>query len=123
MKVSLFWRLFIPVASIMIVSLATLLWIVSQKISENTLTEAISQAEKTVNQFKTIRAYYTKNVISKVIAGSNLKPSFNHKNDKGKIPLPATMIHDLSELLEKNSTKIKLYSAYPFPNRKKSSSG
>ncbi len=117
MKVSLFWRLFIPVASIMIVSLATLLWIVSNKISENTLNEAIYQAEKTVNQFKTIRAYYTQNVVSKVIAGSDLKPSVNHKNDKGKIPLPATMIHDLSELLEKNGTKIKLYSAYPFPNR------
>ncbi len=118
MKVSLFWRLFIPVASIMMISLATLLWVVSEKISDNTQSEAIAQAENMVEQFKTMRAYYTKNVVSKVLAGSDLKPSFKHKDDKTKIPLPATMIHDLSELLENSGTKIKLYSAYPFPNRK-----
>ena len=35
------------------------------------------------------------------------------------IPLPATMIHELSEALSKGSsgTTLKLYSAYPFPNR------
>lgn len=118
MKVSLFWRLFIPVATIMIISLATLLWVVSEKISENTLTEALVQAENTVDQFKTIRAYYTKNVVAKVLTGSDLKASFNHKNDKTKIPLPATMIHDLGELLKDKDTSLKLYSAYPFPNRK-----
>ncbi len=118
MQVSLFWRLFIPVASIMAISLTVLLWVVSDKIKSNTLDESISNAQATINQFKTIRAYYTKNVLAKVLAGSDLKASFNHKNDKTKIPLPATMIHDLSALLENNGTRIKLYSAYPFPNRK-----
>jgi methyl-accepting chemotaxis protein len=40
---------------------------------------------------------------------------------KDGIPLPATLIHDMSELLSKKSgdnVKLKLYSEYPFPNRK-----
>lgn len=118
MKGSLFWRLFTPVAIIMAVCLFALLWVVSAQTKSNTLSESITTAEAMVEQFKTIRGYYTKNVVGKVLAGSSLKGSFDHKNDNDKIPLPATMIHDLSELLSNKGTRVKLYSAYPFPNRK-----
>jgi hypothetical protein len=33
-------------------------------------------------------------------------------------PLPATLIHDLSNLLSEKDTTVGLYSKYPFPNRK-----
>jgi len=49
-----------------------------------------------------------------------LKISYDHKKMKDGIPLPATLIHDMSELLSKKSgenVKLKLYSEYPFPNR------
>lgn len=71
----------------------------------------------TVNQFKTLRGYYTKNVISKAKA-FGMSPHFEHRNDNNAIPLPATLIHELSELLSRSGTKIQLYSEYPFPNRK-----
>ncbi len=71
-----------------------------------------------LSQFKALRGYYTVNVVKKVTSGSDLVPSFNHQGDPGKIPLPATMIHDLSKLMEKEKgVSLKLYSAYPFPNR------
>jgi len=47
-----------------------------------------------------------------------MKGAINHEGDKDSIPLPATMIHNLAKILEKQGTKLKLYSAYPFPNRK-----
>ncbi len=118
MKGSLFLRLFIPVAVIMALSLFVLLWVVSNKISSSTLSESVLMAETTVKQFKLIRAYYTKNIINTVIKGSDLKGAINHKDNPKAIPLPATMIHDLSNELTPIGTRIKLYSAFPFPNRK-----
>lgn len=76
-------------------------------------------AAETISQFKTLRAYYTANVVNKVKAGSDLKISENHESDPQSIPLPATMIQDLSQLFAKagHKTALKLYSEYPFPNR------
>ncbi len=118
MKGSLFLRLFVPVAVIMVLCLFILLWVVSSRINSNTLSESISSAENTVEQFKLIRSYYTKNIIGTVLKGSEIKSSINHKDDPTAIPLPATMIHDLSTELSEKGVKMKLFSAYPFPNRK-----
>ncbi|MCW8932585.1 MAG: methyl-accepting chemotaxis protein, partial [Gammaproteobacteria bacterium] len=118
MKSSLFLRLFIPVAGIMSLCLFILLWVVSNKITTSTLSESVLMAETTVKQFKLIRAYYTKNIINTVVKGSDIKGAINHKDNPKAIPLPATMIHDLSNELTPIGTRIKLYSGYPFPNRK-----
>ena len=56
-------------------------------------------------------------MIAKVKASGALNPSYDHKSMKDGVPLPATFIHDMSELLKEKDTSIKLYSAYPFPNR------
>ena len=118
MKHSLFWRLFIPVLGVIIVSLAVISWYVPSAIRNNAELEAIENAKRSVNQYKTIRKYYTENVIQKVIGRDGFKASINHENDKDSIPLPATMIHDLTGLLKDQGTILKLYSAYPFSNRK-----
>ncbi|MDH3664404.1 MAG: DUF3365 domain-containing protein, partial [Alphaproteobacteria bacterium] len=52
-----------------------------------------------------------------MVADGNLRPSVNHQDEADSVPLPATMIHDMSELLAEQDTKVKLYSAFPFPNR------
>ncbi len=79
-----------------------------------------SSASETISQFKTLRAYYSANVVKKVKGGSNLKISYNHQDEDKSIPLPATMIQDLSQQFSQNgnNTKLKLYSDYPFPIRK-----
>ncbi|MDP6622802.1 MAG: RraA family protein [Alphaproteobacteria bacterium] len=38
------------------------------------------------------------------------KPTYTHKDTPGEIPLPATLIHDLSELLAEAGTSLRLYS-------------
>ena len=117
MKHSLFWRLLLPFMSIVIICLALVSWYIPNTIRSNAEQEALETAKRNVHQFKTIRKYYTDNVISKVIGRDGLKGSVNHLNEKDSVPLPATMIHDLAELLQKQGISLKLYSAYPFPNR------
>ncbi len=79
--------------------------------------QAIDSAQRTVNQFKQVRGYYTANIIKRVKASGSLQPHFDHKGYADRIPLPATMIHELSEIFEQQGTSLDLYSAYPFPHR------
>jgi len=112
------FRLLMPVVVLMIVVSVLLAILVPKLGTDNAQGNAIASAVQTVKQFKVIRGYYTRNVVKKVLAGSSIKPSFNHATEKNTIPLPATFIHDLSTLLKKDGTDLRLYSGYPFPNRK-----
>ena len=80
---------------------------------EATVATAVENAKATINQYKLLRAYYAKNVISKAKHDSELKISFEHKDQEGTIPLPATMIHDLSKQLKESGegVELKLYSS------------
>jgi len=75
-----------------------------------------SDAIKTVKQIKTLRGYYTKNVIVKA-KKFGMKPHYEHKDNPNSIPLPATLVHELSDIFEKDGTSFQLFSKYPFPNR------
>ena len=74
-------------------------------------------AQNTAQQYLLLRGYYTKHVISKLKASDRISASSNHKYNQNTIPLPATMIHELSELSKVDGLQIKLYSAFPFPQR------
>jgi len=85
------------------------------------LAAAEAHARDTIGQFRTLRGYYTDKVVKKVVNGGNLRVSFEHETDPGAIPLPATMIHDLGELLHGRNgggLQLRLYSKFPFPNRR-----
>jgi methyl-accepting chemotaxis protein len=111
-------RLFTPLIIIFAIVIVALLFYVPSITKQGAINNAITSAESTVRQYKTIRGYYTNNVIKKVLAGSDLKGHFNHKGDPTKIPLPATFIHDISaKLSEQGIVSLKLYSPFPFPNR------
>ena len=69
----------------------------SSAMRENVEDSALPSAISTVQQYKTIRGYYTNNVVKKVLAGSDMRPHFEHKSNANQIPLPTTFIHDLSE--------------------------
>ena len=113
---SILWQLLLPAPLAAVLLLLGWIWL-PDMIQSNVVKGTVASAEETVNQFKTLRAYYTKNVIKKVLANGGLKPSFNHQQEQDGVPLPATVIHDLSELLSERDTQIKLYSAFPFSNR------
>jgi len=111
------WKLMIPVPVVLVLCIAAAWYIIPKQILAESIKAEVEAAVRTANQFKVIRGYYTANVIKKVVADGNLKPSFNHKTETKGVPLPATFIHDLSETLEQEDTSIRLFSGYPFPVR------
>jgi CheY-like chemotaxis protein/signal transduction histidine kinase len=115
---SIFWKLIAPVGILLFAcGVAAALWLPGfvQRGAEQ---EAIEAGQETVKQFNILRKYYTDNVVAKVLTKSELKVSFDHLDDANTVPLPATMILDLSELFRESGTTLKLYSPYPFPNRR-----
>lgn len=114
---SLKWLLLIPVPLIVLTCIVVALVFLPRQMASNAREDATISATRIADQFKTIRGYYTKNVISKILTAGTLKPSYAHKGDDNAVPLPATFIHDMSDLLAKKDTSVKLYSVYPFPNR------
>ncbi len=115
---SVFWKFSIPIILLFTIMIVALGFYIPTQIHNRVVEGATSASQQTAKQFKVLRKYYVQNILKKVKAGSKMKPSINHKNDPNAFPLPATMIHDLSELLKNEGTKVNLYSAYPFPNRK-----
>ncbi len=115
---SLFWKLALPVILLFAVVIIALGFYIPEQIQSRAVEGATASSKQTARQFKVLRKYYVQNILKKVKAGSTMRPAINHKNDPNAFPLPATMIHDLSALLKNEGTTVKLYSAYPFPNRK-----
>jgi methyl-accepting chemotaxis protein len=79
---------------------------------------AEQQARETIQQFKALRGYYTENVVKKVAGSKVLRASHDHRGRADAVPLPATMIHDLSEQMPKEGARLRLYSGFPFPGRR-----
>lgn len=114
---SVAWKLILPIPLFAFAAIFAVWWFVPPMVERNVREDATQAAIQTAGQFKAIRGYYTKSVVKKALADGRLKPSFNHKSEANGIPLPATFIHDMSELLTEAETKINLYSAHPFPVR------
>jgi len=112
-------KLFLPIILIAVVAIIGIYFFISTQTKENVIKQSIVSAKNTVDQYKTLRAYYAGNVVPVVKGNSKIKINFDHKKNKDTIPLPATMIHDMGELVsaKKDGIKLKLYSDYPFPNR------
>ena len=115
---SLLWKMSVPVLAFFGIGIAALVFYVPSAIDKRMTDSVESASQQTASQFKALRSYYVKYVVKKVINGSSMRPAINHKNDPKAIPLPATMIHDLSQALENEGTQVMLYSDFPFPNRK-----
>jgi methyl-accepting chemotaxis protein len=69
------------------------------------------------DQIKITRGYYTRQIVAKALASNTLTPNYNHASDPGAIPLPATFVQDISELLREKDTTLSLVSPYPWPHR------
>jgi hypothetical protein len=112
-------RILIPVMALFALFMMGLSALVAHVSRRNVIEASVRNSQQTVAQFKALRRYYTDNVASKVAKTGALRISFDHENRADTIPLPATMIHDLSRGFEADPSgiRLRLYSSYPFPNR------
>ncbi len=114
---SIMFKIATPIPVVILLAVVAAAILIPKAINQNMQAAATESATQTVNQFKKIRAYYTKYVISDVKGSGTLKPGIDHKEDPNVVPLPATLVHDVSALLSEENTSLSLYSAFPFPNR------
>lgn len=116
-KSSLLFKLAMPIPACLCLCLLVAGLFLPNAMRINAVDAAAEAATQTAIQIKTIRGYYTKNVIADVKATPDLSPGIDHQNDSSVIPLPATLVHDVSALLEDANTSFSLYSPFPFSNR------
>jgi methyl-accepting chemotaxis protein len=116
MKRSIVWQMLLPIPVISGIAIVGAAFLVPPLIASDATDNAVEQARATVSELTTLRAYYTREVVAKV-KGGGVKIGFDHEGKTDTIPLPATMILDLSALVKQQGTAFKLYSPYPFPNR------
>lgn len=116
---NLLLRVSIPLVIVAVIGVLFQANILSSILNKNTLETTVNSAKNIIEQYRLLRSYYSENVISKVKKSGTMEVGYEHKNVENQIPLPATMILDLSETLKQNhtGTQIKLYSELPFPNR------
>lgn len=119
---SLFWKLFLPIGALLVLCGVVVSALLPILITENAERDAVDSAQATVRQFLVLRKYYTENVAARVLAHSDMQVDPDYRNKDNAIPLPATMIHDLSALMQGSGTAVKLYSPYPFPQRRERAS-
>src|SRR5690242_17862613 len=101
------WRMILPVPLAIAAAIAAIWILLPRLIARDATQEAELAGKQVAEQFKTIRGYYTDEVVAKVLKKGGLKASFAHKGVDNAIPLPATMIEDLSELFAKRDLAIK----------------
>ena len=118
-NLSIKMKIFIPVVVGSIFSIIFIAYTVKHINESNMLDQSVKVGTNTVDQYKKIRAYYTKKVVVPVKQNKAMKINFDHDTKYDTIPLPATMIHDLSKIISASGDgmQLKLYSNYPFPNR------
>jgi len=96
---SLKWQMIGPIPLMVIAAIAAIWFMVPRKVAESATDQAELAGRSIATQFKTLREYYTENVVDKILSEGTFRASSDHKNDARAIPLPATMILDLSAML------------------------
>jgi C4-dicarboxylate-specific signal transduction histidine kinase len=110
---------YIPLIVLFMVAMGGLFLIIPYFADKVIVSNTAKNSETLVAQIRMFRSYYTSNVLPPIKKHTNLKINFDHKMFDDTVPLPATTVHDLAALFTENSDlEVKMYSAYPFPNRK-----
>ena len=74
------WRLIVPIPLALIVAVALAWLVIPRVIAGNATSEAVRASEQVVAQFKLIRAYYTENVVNKLVREGSIRPGIDHKS-------------------------------------------
>jgi methyl-accepting chemotaxis protein len=92
-------------------------WYMTRYSSTQALQARLGRAETLAGQLRTLRGYYTDKVVSRV-KPHGITVTYDYADKSAAIPLPATMIHELADMLsERGGYTVRLYSDYPFPAR------
>lgn len=111
-------KLLIPVVLIALTAILGALFYIPHHFQQSVYQRAVEEAGHILRQHNILRKYYTESIVEKVQSASGMEISMDHMSNPNAIPLPATLIKDLSHIYEKEGISLQLYSPYPFPGRK-----
>ena len=70
---SLAWQMIGPIPLMVIAAIAAIWFIVPRKIADNATDQAVLAGRSIATQFKTLREYYTENVVDKIVTEGTFK--------------------------------------------------
>ncbi|TDF41794.1 EAL domain-containing protein [Alteromonadaceae bacterium M269] len=113
------WYVSAPVPIFAVLAIV-LVFTIAPRVMENLVKEnAVSTAVDLTETLQKIRNYYSRNVLSKVIAHSNVESTHLHKISENGVPIPATFLIEMAQShTENDNIKVNVTSPYPFAPRK-----
>jgi methyl-accepting chemotaxis protein len=111
------WHLVIPTVALVCVAIILVATYLPSAMQSAAIDAAYRANIEVADQIKITRGYYTRNVVAKAIETGALRPDFKHEDDPTAIPLPATFVKDISDLLREKDTTLSLVSPFPWPHR------
>lgn len=114
---SIAWKVTLPIIGFFLIVFIAVVAIVPSSLERATTTENVNAAVSSVGEIKRLRTYYSQTILKSVLSAPGVTASTDHKGKDGVIPVPATFLHDISDVMSGDSSNYKLYSPYPFKNR------
>lgn len=111
------WHLVAPLITLTAIGVAAVTLYLPGAMRAAAIDSAYRSNIDVAEQIKITRGYYTQNVVAKATASGALNPVAIHAGDPNAIPLPATFVQDISNLLAERATSLALVSPYPWPHR------
>jgi methyl-accepting chemotaxis protein len=94
-------------------------WYVRSLTTEQAVRSGVHEASRLTTQLREVREYYTTHAVA-TARKQGLEVTHAYAGKAAAIPLPATMVHELNDALNRREGyTIRLYSRHPFPHRKR----
>lgn len=111
------WSAVALVVGLVLAGVATLAVVLPEMMRAAAIDAVFRSNIDIAEQIKTVRGYYTDRVVAKVRKSGALHAGWNHAELDDTVPLPATFVKDVSDLLSRRDTRLALVSPYPWPHR------
>lgn len=116
-NVSTIWHVVLPVVLLIVGTVGSLMLYLPGALRSAALESTLQSNVEVADQIKIIRGYYTTQVVAKALETGAMQPSIDHEAKANGIPLPATFVKDISDLLSERDLQLALISPYPWPHR------
>jgi diguanylate cyclase (GGDEF)-like protein len=116
MRSSLLARILLPTLVVVTAMLAAVIYFMPTAVVDTALDEAVLKDLQTADQLRTLRSFYSENVVSKAVR-AGVKASADAQGNPEAIPVPTTFILDIAQAFSNDQVKVGLVSPFPWPTR------
>ena len=113
---SIFRQVVLPACAFGLIIVLIVSFYTPAAVIESALDEAVVKGLQTADQMRTLRAFYSANVVAKTVKAGGTA-SATYKMAATEIPVPTTFILDVAEAFSIGDVKLGLVSPYPWPTR------